>query len=505
MTQYGNDFTSTSLGLGHAIINALKIGGEENAAFAAFAIEQIFEHRRIEVVQLDDILNNDVKNNDGDLTVSYAALDILEMMDSGSYKPGTRSFGENYTFNYNDINRAGNNMGFGIVTALKLGGEQNVAFATYATQKLIQIGALDTRDVDDIIHADISNNDGELSAAYYAFDAFMQFKGTRAFDTIKNHYVSNYIITGRNIGDGIIKALKLGGEENIAFAAYATEQLGMNVKYSSDKTVRALEQGDIDNIINADIGNNDGDFSSAYYALEAYLSGNTLGLLTDLKVANNIGFSIISALKLGGQENVAFAADVTQKLSDRGYLETRDVDDIINNDVRNNDGDLATAYNALDAYISGHTQASLTKSFIDGVLLEGPDYTITANNIGTGIINALKLGGDKNVEFAAYATKEIGRLGVLETLDIDNIIEADVMNGDQDLSSAYAALEAFVSNYSERSGSAEIEDIIEFQDVADSVVNSAIKAQSILGSVGASFADTVETQLSSIVDTSSIV
>ena len=107
---------------------------------------------------------------------------------------------------------------------------------------------------------------------------------------------------------------------------------------------------------------------------------------------------------------------------------TRDVDDIIFADLTDGDMDLTDAYDALFAYSTGQTQGTF-EEFIE-----------TANNIGTSIVTALNLGDFESVRFADEAVRQLSQQGVLETRDVDDIIIADLQNGDQDLSTAYNAL-----------------------------------------------------------------
>ncbi len=223
------------------------------------------------------------------------------------------------------------------------------------------------------------------------------------------------------------------------------------------------------------------------FALENGFTQDT-GYDQTIIAANQIGNHIITALKQDDFNSLRFVEDATKSLSDTGLLQTRDVDDIIFNDLVNGDNDFSTAYNALFAFENGFTQDT------------GYDQTIeTANNIGRSIIVALREGDFVSVRFAEDLTQSLSDTGLLETLDIDDIVYRDVTNGDDDLSSAYIAIDAFVSGFSQGANAAET------QQVADAIVNSAERAQNTLGHTGEVFADYVADALANVTDTSVLV
>ena len=334
--------------------------------------------------------------------------------------------------------------------------------------------AIKTRDVSTIINKDIRDGDLDLTNAYTALDDLVLHR------TIGTEM--QRVVAADNIGQSIMEALKLG-DADVRFAQYATQELAKS---------GLLETRDVDDIIRVDVLNGDHDLSTAYTALDALTNHQTQDASNfhqDVLAADNIGQSIIEALKLGETDNVHFAQYATQELAKSGLLETRDVDDIIRADFLNGDHDLSTAYTALNALTNHQTQDA--SNFHADVL--------AADNIGQSIVYALKLGDDDSIHFAQYATQALAKSGLLESTDIDDIIYRDVSNGDHDLSSAYAALDAFVHGQSQGAT------LDQMQQIKDSIIHSAVKAEHTLGATGAEFAHAVADAFHLHTDTSAVV
>ncbi len=330
-----------------------------------------------------------------------------------------------------------------------------------------------TKNVDNIIYADLTDGDNDLYEAYDALYAYSSGQTTGTFQ--------DYITTANNIGNHIVTALNLGDFESVRFSEFATRELANQ---------GLLQTRDVDNIIKADLVNGDNDLFTAYSALEAFSLGQTQDSTFEQTIyaANNIGNHIVTALNQGDFESVRFAEYATRELGNQGLLQTRDVDNIIKADLVNGDNDLFTAYSALEAFSFGQTQDSTFEQTI-----------YAANNIGNHIVTALNQGDFESVRFAEFATRELGNQGLLETLDIDDIVFRDVVNGDDDLFTAYAAIEAFVSGGSQGGTPAD------FDAVAESIVDSAEIAQNTLGQTGEMFADYVANVLDGYTDTSGLV
>ncbi len=78
---------------------------------------------------IDDIILEDIRDRDGDLTDAYSALDFF--------------LNERYNDqDWPEALKVLNNTGNAIINALNIGGEENIAFASYAAQKVSRIKKL---------------------------------------------------------------------------------------------------------------------------------------------------------------------------------------------------------------------------------------------------------------------------------------------------------------------------------------------------------------------------
>ncbi|MFK7838961.1 MAG: hypothetical protein AB8B83_01410, partial [Bdellovibrionales bacterium] len=211
---------------------------------------------------------------------------------------------------------------------------------------------------------------------------------------------------------------------------------------------------------------------------------------------------VVNALRQAGQPGGEGALDyalrtmheITQNPSARGLLETDDVDNIIYADIGNRDGNYDAALMAMEAFVRGDTRSDSPQEFEK-----------VADNIGNTVAYALRVAGsdpsDGALDYALRTMHEVTQnpsaRGLLETMDIDNIIFHDLNNGDNDLSAAQMALDAFVS------GNTRSDRPSDFETVANNIVEHVADAGN--QPHVQDFAQQVDFYLSNYTDTSSLV
>ncbi len=334
-------------------------------------------------------------------------------------------------------------------------------------------GLLRALDVADVISADIGNGDDNYNIATLALrglpDALA--KDTHVYATAVSR-----------VTESIEDALEIGSSGSLRFALNATHLV------ADTGVMRAM---DIAEILASDVNNGDDDFGTASTALKNFESAgeNAIHIGVYETAASSIMNSITNALELNSFNSTHFAKNAMSTIADSSApLRAMDLAKIIASDVHF--GSIST-FNNLEI---GTAKIALDH-FVDSYAAYDTIYAKAASIVTEAIEDALEIGTAKLIDFARNATSTIMDTGVAKALDIADIIEADVMNGDYSFESALIALNAFDNSVGTES---------QLEASAESIVQSAIKAQE-KGIAGLAFADTVADVLGDFTDTSQLI